>query len=251
MAQTRRARHDAGAWNGWTRECTCRLRMKEATSVQRSYLRLEVWWLWVAAAILASPSSVHARDEPGDADSFFQRGIDRLRQREYDKAIADFDQAIRLNPVEPRFHFTRGMARLSNQDYDKAIADFDAVIRLDPGARGGLRGPGLCMGEERASGSGDRRLRPCDPTGPRTGEALQAARHRLDPEGGLGQGDRRLRPGHPPRSQAGGGLPVARRRLGAEREFGQGDRRLRPGHPPRSPARRPTNGGATPRRRRI
>ena len=50
----------------------------------------------------------------------------------YDKAIADYDEAIRLNPNDASAYYERGQAWHSKDDLDKAIADYDEAIRLDP-----------------------------------------------------------------------------------------------------------------------
>ncbi len=51
---------------------------------------------------------------------------------EYDKAIADFDSAIRLDPNEFDFYYNRGLARFNKADFPGAIVDFTEAIRIDP-----------------------------------------------------------------------------------------------------------------------
>src|SRR5213082_1238932 len=51
---------------------------------------------------------------------------------EYDKAIADYDEVIRLDPKDVSAYIYRGCAYHGKGDYDKAIADYDEAIRLDP-----------------------------------------------------------------------------------------------------------------------
>src|SRR5213595_440082 len=51
---------------------------------------------------------------------------------EYDKAIADYDEVIRLDPKDVFAYIYRGCAYDDKGDYDKAIADYDEAIRLDP-----------------------------------------------------------------------------------------------------------------------
>ena len=51
---------------------------------------------------------------------------------EYDRAIADFDKAIRLDPNNAEFYYKRGTAFINKGDYDRAIADYDQAIRLKP-----------------------------------------------------------------------------------------------------------------------
>jgi tetratricopeptide (TPR) repeat protein len=58
---------------------------------------------------------------------------DALRDKgEYDRAIADFNEAVRLNPkLAPPYH-NRGNIYWHRGEYDSAIANFTEAIRLDP-----------------------------------------------------------------------------------------------------------------------
>ena len=53
-------------------------------------------------------------------------------KHEYDRAIADYEAAIRLDPAFVMAIGNRGNAYRDKGDYDRAIADFTTVIRLDP-----------------------------------------------------------------------------------------------------------------------
>lgn len=55
-----------------------------------------------------------------------------LRRGEYDKAVADLTDAIRLEPKSPRGYSNRGNIYLLRGQYDKAAADLDEALRLDP-----------------------------------------------------------------------------------------------------------------------
>ena len=48
------------------------------------------------------------------------------------KAIADYNEAIRLKP-QANFLTNRGDAYNDKRDYDRAIADYDRAIALNPG----------------------------------------------------------------------------------------------------------------------
>jgi tetratricopeptide (TPR) repeat protein len=50
----------------------------------------------------------------------------------FDRAIADFDKAIELNPRLAQAHNGRGLAYRDKNELDKAIADFSKAIELDP-----------------------------------------------------------------------------------------------------------------------
>ena len=62
----------------------------------------------------------------------YNRGDAWAAKKEYDKAIADFNEAIRLDPKLALAFTDRGNAWRAKKEYDKAIADFNEVIRLDP-----------------------------------------------------------------------------------------------------------------------
>jgi tetratricopeptide (TPR) repeat protein len=51
---------------------------------------------------------------------------------EHDRAIADYDQAISLDPKFVLAWNGRGNAHAGEGDYDSAIADFDEALKLDP-----------------------------------------------------------------------------------------------------------------------
>ena len=48
---------------------------------------------------------------------------------EYDRAIADYDQALKLAPSAEGY-FNRGNAHLAKRDYDRAIDDYNQSIKL-------------------------------------------------------------------------------------------------------------------------
>jgi tetratricopeptide (TPR) repeat protein len=57
-------------------------------------------------------------------------------EKDYERAIADFSEAIRLGPKRGifvwRVHVNRGYAYYRKGDIDRAIADFGEAIRLYP-----------------------------------------------------------------------------------------------------------------------
>ncbi len=67
------------------------------------------------------------------AVAFTNRGLAYKRKGQWDRAIADYDEAIRLKP-DFVFAFTnRGNAYYYKGQFDRAIADFSNAIRLNPG----------------------------------------------------------------------------------------------------------------------
>ena len=50
----------------------------------------------------------------------------------HEEAIADYDEAIRLEPDYAEAYNHRGIARRNLERYEEAIADYDEAIRLRP-----------------------------------------------------------------------------------------------------------------------
>ena len=67
------------------------------------------------------------------AESYSNRGLNRLQRLETKSAIADFDKAIEHDGKEPNHFFRRGQARLIDEELEAAIADFDHASALNRG----------------------------------------------------------------------------------------------------------------------
>ncbi len=72
------------------------------------------------------------------------------KKGEYDKAIKDNDEAIRLDPTLPEAFYNRGSAWLQKKEYDKAIKDFNEAIRIYPKFALAFCERGFCLDEEGA-----------------------------------------------------------------------------------------------------
>ena len=79
-------------------------------------------WITIKPSVLIQkmPKSMIAEDTP------------IAKKGEYDRAIVDYDKAIRLDPKYTRAYYSRGRAYRLKGEYDRAIADYDKDIRLDP-----------------------------------------------------------------------------------------------------------------------
>lgn len=65
------------------------------------------------------------------AQTYGARGHSWLQEKEYDKSISDFNDAIKLNPL-PHYYDNRGVAWFKQRKYDLAIADHSQAIRRNP-----------------------------------------------------------------------------------------------------------------------
>ena len=66
------------------------------------------------------------------ADVYNARGVAYRWIRSYDQAIADFNQAIYLNPRHSIAFGQRGIAYLNKGDVGQARADLQTAVALDP-----------------------------------------------------------------------------------------------------------------------
>jgi tetratricopeptide (TPR) repeat protein len=66
------------------------------------------------------------------AEEHYERGLACDRLGDHDRAIAEYNEAIRLDPKCARVYPKRGVAYSKMGDFDRAIADFTAALQSDP-----------------------------------------------------------------------------------------------------------------------
>jgi tetratricopeptide (TPR) repeat protein len=86
-----------------------------------------------AAPTVAGLTAAIAR-QPKNVGNYVERAGLHYERGEYDRALADFEQALRLAPDNADAHLGRGCVRLQRDENDLALADFNEVIRLAPDA---------------------------------------------------------------------------------------------------------------------
>jgi tetratricopeptide (TPR) repeat protein len=74
--------------------------------------------------------TLYLEGKPSNASAHVNRGNGYNKKRDYDRALADYDQAIRLKPDYATAYHNRGLIYRTKRDYDRAIVDFDQAIRL-------------------------------------------------------------------------------------------------------------------------
>ena len=72
------------------------------------------------------------RLDPDDSWLYYMRGKANFGQQQYPDAIADYDEAIHLSPDFAEAYYWRGRAKQLLERYDDAIADYDDAIQLLP-----------------------------------------------------------------------------------------------------------------------
>jgi tetratricopeptide (TPR) repeat protein len=67
-----------------------------------------------------------------DETVYFYRAGSNLALANYQQAIADYDQAIQINPTYVDAYINRGITYNAIGEYERAIGDFDKAIEIDP-----------------------------------------------------------------------------------------------------------------------
>jgi tetratricopeptide (TPR) repeat protein len=97
------------------------------------------------AAIAACTRAITSGNYRGNnlANLFLNRGVEYGYKGDNDRAIQDYDQAIRLDTNYVRALLNRGNSFFLAGNYDQAIADYEAVVRFNPKSAYGLYGRGM------------------------------------------------------------------------------------------------------------
>jgi DNA-binding helix-hairpin-helix protein with protein kinase domain len=63
---------------------------------------------------------------------YYQQGYTAYKDRDYEKAIANFSEAIEQEPTHARAIVNRGNARYNLKDYEGAVADYSEALKINP-----------------------------------------------------------------------------------------------------------------------
>ena len=91
-----------------------------------------------SSELLRGDTQVVAHREPplsppsNDAKFYKERGLASYRSGDFHRAIAEFDQVIRLNANDAEAYNIRGNALDETGASERALADYDEAIRVDP-----------------------------------------------------------------------------------------------------------------------
>lgn len=120
--------------------------------------------------------------DPDDADGYNNRGNAYRRAGQLDRAIADFNLAIKLAPTDPDPVNGRGDAYLGKNQPDRALEDFNRAIKLDPDKPQAYFNRGMVLerkGELQEALSDFERFAQLDPADPDGHEASQRVREAI------------------------------------------------------------------------
>jgi tetratricopeptide (TPR) repeat protein len=84
--------------------------------------------------VSACSAVIEARTETGRklAAAYCNRGHGRTEQRDLEAALADLDEAIRIDPAYACGYSNRGRVFALKREFDRAVTDYDTAIRIDP-----------------------------------------------------------------------------------------------------------------------
>jgi tetratricopeptide (TPR) repeat protein/predicted aspartyl protease len=80
---------------------------------------------------------------PDNAGVWANRGMVRLRQGAYDKAISDFDDTLKKQPKNVRALYGRGVAKIRQSKLKDGESDIDAAVKLSPKIKENLQAYGI------------------------------------------------------------------------------------------------------------
>jgi tetratricopeptide (TPR) repeat protein len=102
-------------------------------------------------AIAACTTLIERNAEPGERERAPHLKPPRRAQsdkREYDRALADYNEALRLVPNSVVFLVDRGNVWLNKKDPNRAFADFERAVMLEPMNAGAYNGRALAWWEK-------------------------------------------------------------------------------------------------------
>jgi tetratricopeptide (TPR) repeat protein len=98
----------------------------------RAVYSIVILWVALLSTSGCGTKNPTAHVSVNEAAEVGKRGVALLDAKQYDQAIREFDEGIRLDPNSPSLFTARGLAWFGMGNVDRALADFDEAIRLDP-----------------------------------------------------------------------------------------------------------------------
>lgn len=89
-------------------------------------------WLLLAGLCGAALSQTAQTTMPTTAEEYFKRGNDYRNKNDLEKAIADYTEAVKLDPQLAKAFLNRAVVHFHLKDYDAAIADSTQAIKINP-----------------------------------------------------------------------------------------------------------------------
>ena len=106
---------------------------KEANKLARDGAEASKNQEWDKAVdLLRKATALDHKYAPNLAAVYQQRGYAAATNQQFQDAISDFGEAIKINPEDPRIYEQRAAVEMKLNDMDKALADYSEAIKLKP-----------------------------------------------------------------------------------------------------------------------
>jgi tetratricopeptide (TPR) repeat protein len=106
--------------------------------MKRLALRIALLCILFLMVVVAAFGQQNAKDlftpeaNVQNAVTYVDRGVAKQKKGDLDGAIADYNQAIKLNPRYAAAYDNRGNVKRKKDDLDGAVADYSQAIKLSP-----------------------------------------------------------------------------------------------------------------------
>ncbi len=106
---------------------------KEANKLARDGAEASKNQEWDKAVdLLRKATALDHKYAPNLAAVYQQRGYAAATNQQFQDAINDFGEAIKINPEDPRIYEQRAAVEMKLNDMDKALADYSEASKLKP-----------------------------------------------------------------------------------------------------------------------
>ena len=85
-----------------------------------------------AVDLLRKATNLDHKYTPDLAIAYERRGYALTKNQQFQDAVTDYTEAIKIKSNEPRLYEERAYAEMKIYAYDKALADYDELIKLKP-----------------------------------------------------------------------------------------------------------------------
>ena len=85
-----------------------------------------------AVDLLRKATNLDRKYTPDLAIAYERRGYALTKNQQFQDAVTDYTEAIKIKSNEPRLYEERAYAEMKIYAYDKALADYDELIKLKP-----------------------------------------------------------------------------------------------------------------------
>src|ERR1043165_1596917 len=89
-------------------------------------------FILLAVSLLSLALAPRSYAAKGEAAAHANKGVQLSQQAAFDQAIAEFTEAIKLDPSDPRFYRDRGGVYLTTKRFQDAVNDFAKMVELAP-----------------------------------------------------------------------------------------------------------------------